>query len=331
LLRDAVEAQPGEAFLHQMRGEFLVSAAPPRWAEAVECFASARALRPETGLSLANALSRAGRLEEALSLASRLAKAWPRDLHARLLRAEVLLRARSPEALAAYREALEFAPGHPVALSNLALVHLRRGEAARAADLCRRAIAAEPGLAAAHGNLASALLQSGKPRDALASAEAALDLVDAAAFHYVRGLALFDLRRYADSATAFRSATLRDPSDFRSFGNLGVALGATGDRTGSIQAYRKAVAIEPGYALGHANLGNLLMEAGKHEEALPPLRRAIELSPGLWNAHAALGRALLRLGKRREAAAHSREGLRLMPPGHPARPSVQKDLEAAEK
>ena len=71
LLRAAVLARPQEAALYAALGEHHF--ARRRWGEAVECYAAARALRPELGMILATALARAGRQEEGLVLLTRMA------------------------------------------------------------------------------------------------------------------------------------------------------------------------------------------------------------------------------------------------------------------
>jgi len=57
----------------------LTEQEPPRWAEAVECYAAARALRPDLGVDLAEALRHSGRWSEALVLLARLVKDSPNN------------------------------------------------------------------------------------------------------------------------------------------------------------------------------------------------------------------------------------------------------------
>jgi serine/threonine-protein kinase len=71
LLRDALVARPQEVVLHHTLGELLTAQQPPRWADAVECFAAARVARPDLGVNLATALLRRGREEQGLTLLAR--------------------------------------------------------------------------------------------------------------------------------------------------------------------------------------------------------------------------------------------------------------------
>lgn len=84
---------------------------------------------------------------------------------------------RLAEAEAAYRAALQEAPGHPAVLHNLGVVAAARGDHAGALDLFDQVIAAEPAYAAAHYNRAVALRNLGRTSDAVAafSRTAALD------------------------------------------------------------------------------------------------------------------------------------------------------------
>src|SRR5262249_38128535 len=56
LLRAALRARPQEVVLHYTLGELLRGQQPPRWGDAAVCYEVARALRPELGDGLANAL-----------------------------------------------------------------------------------------------------------------------------------------------------------------------------------------------------------------------------------------------------------------------------------
>ena len=70
---------------------------------------------------------------------------------------------------AAYREALEISPGHPVAIHNLGVVTAAQGDHLSAVGHFDRAIAAEPRYASAHYNRGIALAALGRARDAIES------------------------------------------------------------------------------------------------------------------------------------------------------------------
>src|SRR5262249_9013243 len=115
LLRAAVRARPQEVGLHHALGTLL--AGQQRWRKAAESYATVRALRPELGLTLAQARVKAGEVREGLALFERLraerqddpwvyvalGSALSDDLH------------RHREAEAAYRKATRLKPDSPVA------------------------------------------------------------------------------------------------------------------------------------------------------------------------------------------------------------------------
>src|SRR5205823_5424515 len=116
----ALRARPQEVVLHDALGKLLTGQRPPRWREAVECYAAARALRPELGVSLAQALVQSGRVEDGLALYERLVKEsrdnpWLHFRHGYAL--GELGRLREEEA--AYREAIRLQPDLLKAHCNL--------------------------------------------------------------------------------------------------------------------------------------------------------------------------------------------------------------------
>src|SRR5580658_9811502 len=99
-------------------------------------------------------------------------------------------------ARAAYEAVLRREGANFDALHMLGLVMVQQGEAARGAAMLERAVAANPGAAAAHVNLAMALVALGRFEAALASSDRALALQpDSADAHINRGNALLALER----------------------------------------------------------------------------------------------------------------------------------------
>ena len=87
-----------------------------------------------------------GRLEEAERRAVELVEQYPEDADAVYLRGAVRMgRDRFAEAEADLRTALEFAPQHSAALSDLAILLERQGKRSEALDLWRRLMAIRPG------------------------------------------------------------------------------------------------------------------------------------------------------------------------------------------
>lgn len=76
-------------------------------------------------------------------------------------------RARLPEAMADFEQALRLRPDYPEALGNLGLALTRAGRAAEAVPHLQAAVRLKPGLHQLHNNLGIALAASGRPAEAL--------------------------------------------------------------------------------------------------------------------------------------------------------------------
>jgi tetratricopeptide (TPR) repeat protein len=128
-LRRKVEAgeRLSDAELEALRGAAQGSEGPTLW------------------LAVAHALINAEANREALPLLERLRKDFPDDAPVRLGRARALLGLeRYPDAEVALGEALALSPGDPEALKVLAVLALRRGEAARARAYVAQALERDP-------------------------------------------------------------------------------------------------------------------------------------------------------------------------------------------
>jgi serine/threonine-protein kinase len=276
LLRSAVLARPQEVVLHYALGKLLEERPAPRWGEAVECYAQARALRPELGEALAFALTRSGRTREGLALYEWLT-AGQRDnpwLHFRHGYALDML-GRRREAEAAYREALRLQPDIPGAQYNLGIALFDRGRYPEAEAAYREALGLKPDYLEAHHNLGSALFRQG---------------------------------RYPEAEAAYREAVRLRPDYAEAHNNLGGALRNQGRYEGAEAAYREAVRLRPDYAEAHVNLSGLLGGLGRYEEAEAAARKALRLQPDSPDAYCNLGRALQAQGQFTEALETLRRG-----------------------
>jgi serine/threonine-protein kinase len=168
LLWGAMRARPREVVLQHALGQLL--AARGDWAGAVECYAAARALRPDLGEPLADALVNGGRAGEGLALYDRLV-AERRDnpwLHVRYGYA-LLGQGRPKEAEAALREALRLKPDWPEAHYNLGIALGGEGQHKEAEVEYREALRLRPDYPQAHCNLGHTLRSQGQFAEALSS------------------------------------------------------------------------------------------------------------------------------------------------------------------
>ena len=131
---------------------------------------------------------------------------------------------RLPEAEAGYRQVLDTAPNHPIALHLLGVIAHQVGQNDVAVELISKAVSVHPDYADAHNNLGAALKELGRLDDAMAS--------------YRRAIGVNP--EYADAHY-----------------NLGNTLAGQGKAEQAVGCFQKAVEIKPDHATAHNNLGLL--------------------------------------------------------------------------
>jgi tetratricopeptide (TPR) repeat protein len=260
-------------------GQLLVEQEPPRWAEAVEWYRAARALRPELGLNLADALLRSGRDAEGLGLFQQMVEQTPDNPFFHLARGNALYDKRDlGGAIACYRRALDLDPRYAQAHCNLGNALHNKGDREGAVAAYHRAIAIDPKLALAHYNLGIALKARGLLDDAIREYRRAIELdPKLAKAHCNLGNALYDKGDLEGAVAASRRAIAIDPKLTEAHYNLGNALKAQGDVASAVAAYHRAITIAPKLAEAHCNLGHALQEQGHFRAALEALQRGHQL------------------------------------------------------
>jgi serine/threonine-protein kinase len=299
LLRAAIVARPKEVVLHYTLGQMLATQEPPRWAEAVECYGAARALRPDLGASLAKALRGSGRYDEALDLLARLVKEVPKnpDLH---FQQGLALRdkGRLDEAMEAYRQAIVLNPKDAKAHNNLGNAWYHKGQLDEAMGEYRQAIVLNPEDAEIHDNL---------------------------------GVALADNGQLDEAMDEWRLAFTLDTKDARAHCNLAGALHFKGLQDEAMIESRRAIALNPKHALAYCTLGHALLAKGRSDEAIIEFRQAIAVDPKLPWAHFAMGQALLLQGHFAAARAFAQRALESPPPTAPLRRSAMNMLQQCDR
>ena len=192
----------------------------------------------------------------------------------------------------------------PPALSLLGIIAAQTNRAAAAAEWFARAVAADPGDAAAHSNLGNALQALGRFDEALASYDRAIALKpDAVAVYLNHGATLHELNRFAEALTSYERALVIDPGSARACNNRGNALYRLGRLSEALSSYELSLKLDPGLADAHYNRGNVLRDLARLDEAQQSYRRAIALQPGLQDAVLNCGASLQQLGRAEEALA----------------------------
>lgn len=171
-------------------------------------------------------------------------------------------------------------PDQAETLHFMGLVHSARGDAVAADRHIRRAIAAQPALTVAYGNL---------------------------------GVVAQNLKRHQDAVTAQTRALTLQPGFADAAANRGSARLDAGDLQGAIADLEEAARLRPGFAMAHNNLGMALRQASRHTEAVAAHRRALDTDPNFVDAHLQLGHALRESGRLSEAQGAYAEALRRDP------------------
>jgi tetratricopeptide (TPR) repeat protein len=203
-----------------------------------------------------------------------------------------------------YLEVLGAEPDHPDALHLLGVIRQQQGDCEASIVLIERAIALRP---AAHYfcNLANALTGTGRFQDAAAACARALALDPGLAMAQGNlGVALHALGQAEPAIAAFRAAIALDPQRHEAYANLGVVLIESGRRAEATEVLRAVLAMRPDHAEAWRALASAVAapdDPPSLETALAHLDRAAALRPD--HAETQTNRAeILRCLRRRDAA-----------------------------
>ena len=122
---------------------------------------------------------------------------------------------------------------------------------------------------------AQAALNRRDPARALAMANAALQEAPGdARLRFLKGLALFQLKRMADAEHEFNGLTEEFPELPEPYNNLAVVRAAQGNLEGARDALEAAIRSVPDYAVAYQNLGDLYLQLAaqrwRHAQKLAP-------------------------------------------------------------
>ena len=189
-----------------------------------------------------------------------------------------------------------------------------RGEFARAEQLFRQVIAADPSHAEAHNLLGTVLGQQGRLAEAGVAIRRAVALKpdDAEGYFNLATLAVFQ-NQLDKAAASWRKCVALNPGHFDALANLARLAVRQNRHDEAADFWRRVIAVRPAAAEGHHQLGNLLAHQGRFDEAATSFRRAVELEPGAAGAHHGLALALREQCEWDEAATACRRALELKP------------------
>lgn len=159
----------------------------------------------------------------------------------------------------------------------LGLIHCRRGDLAAGVEHLRRAADAEPTNAAFRLMLIRALVDGGRPQEALEMAEPPRDGRPASlGLWHARAEAAQAAEDWLQAADAWQLLARARPSDWRAWSNLGNALGGLDRWKEAAVALRQAVTLNSGELPIRRNFATALARAGLFDESADELRHILE-------------------------------------------------------
>ncbi len=221
---------------------------------------------------------------------------------------------RTEEAAVLLGRAVAANPGDAAAHSNYGNVlrNLKRFE--EALDSYARALKIKPDYAEAHNNRGNTLRELKRIDEALDSYARALKFKpDYADAHHNRGNTLRELRRFEEALNSYARALKIKPDHAEAHHNRGNALRELKRFQEALDSYARALKVKPDYAEALNNQGVALQELKRFEEALDSHARALEIQPDYAEAHNNRGVALQQLGRFEEALDSYALALKIQP------------------
>jgi tetratricopeptide (TPR) repeat protein len=142
--------------------------------------------------------------------------------------------------------------------------------------------------------------------------------------HYTLGTALVDAGRPAEALAHFEAAIQIDPDQAESHYNLGRALQVLDRSSEALGHYQEAVRIQPDYPSAHYNWGIALYALRRPQEAISHFLATIQLKPDHADAHYNLGAVYAALGRINDALISIRKSIELDPQNEQYRRSLAK-------
>jgi superkiller protein 3 len=315
LLRAATQARPQNVILYHTLGKFLTEQDPPRWSDAIECYTAARALRPELGIGLADALIYSGRHREGLRLFDQLVKESPKNPYLYYMWAYALdTKGRLDDAIARLHKAIDLHPEYALAHNYLGWALNQKGQVEEAIAEYRKAITFDPKPVLAHNNLGWVLYEKGQVEEAMTHYRKAITLdPNYALAHINLGWALYNKEQIKESIVEYNKAIALDPNNSLVHNNLGLALETKGQIEEAMAEYRKAIALDPKSTWPLTNLGLVLHNKGQLDDAIACYLKALKINPKDATAHNNLGWALYNKGQFDDAIAEYHKAIAFYP------------------
>jgi tetratricopeptide (TPR) repeat protein len=299
VLRIGLDRAPGDFWLNTEMGGIWLHRQPNGPATAREYFKAAVAIRPkcaEANYLLGVALQRMGDFDEATTALSRAIEHDAQFYDAHLQLCAALVERKDIDAAIEHgRQAVALAPDNPATANGLALAFLARGNNFDAADLYRKALAADGDFVPALLGLGGLLLDEGAVVEAERLLKRALDLApDKYEALNQYGLLLQARGDLGGAARIFRKAMDANKEDPAACVFLGVVRKAQGERAEAIRWFQAGIERNSKYAPAYVELGLDHIERGEIANAVRILLQAVDCDARSAKAQFHLGRAYRR-------------------------------------
>ena len=207
-------------------------------------------------------------------------------------------------------------------LSALTIVQQRPYRSSEA--MWARQLALTPDSTPAPDQYSMALLNAGKPAEAIAQIERALLLApDDPHLENNWGYALERQGRFAESIGHFQIALAKGTNYAEAHCNLGSAFARLGRLDEAAGEFREALRIKPAHPDARIGLGEVLTKQGHVTEALQQFLEVLRLYPENAEAHDDLGYVMVAQGRWTDAIGQFQEALRIRPDFDSARHHLQ--------
>jgi tetratricopeptide (TPR) repeat protein len=289
-----------------------------RWQDAIEACKSALKVRSDYSGDLAVHLGQAwlglGRPDLALPYFEQMLQSRPEDaeLHNNVGMALAALH-RLPEAIDRFEKALRLSPGLADPHNNLGNALAKSGRLPEAISEYKKALALRPNHSETEANWGRSLLEAGQPADALPHFEAALKHQPTAAAHVELASALVAAGQKENAARHYEAAIALAPEALEVRLAVGNGLAAAGQLEGARAQFEAALRLRPDSAEAHYNLGNLSAHSEKLADAISHYEAALRAQPDMASAHHNLALVLMRVDRASDALTHFEETVRLLP------------------
>lgn len=184
----------------------------------------------------------------------------------------------------------------------LGLIHCRQGDMDSGVDCLRRASDGEPDNVVYRVMLARALIDSGRPDEALGIANPPTRTTPAdLALWHARAEAAQALSDHESAAQAWHVLCTARPDDWRAWANYGDAFAGLDRWPEAANALRQASALNPTERSLQEKFAAALTRAGLYEEAADQLKAALDAGPDDAGGRLKLARLLADVGRHEES------------------------------